>query len=274
MHSPEQVTLELPLAGPSSRILAFGIDYGFVLLIQISIWALAILAVVSLSDPESALRPLFERLTGADGEANVPLLLAILVGAVLLLDLVLQILWFAGFEALNQGRSPGKAMLHLQVVREGGLPITAREALVRNLLRVVDFLPMSYFVGFVAIVASPRAQRLGDMVAGTLVVRHDRPAPAPPVPEEEPADGAARAAGEALEPAFRFERSQVERLGSPEVRLARQTLRRLDGLPPHQAAAALARASEVLCRRIGHDPVPPERARAFLLSLLRAVHEF
>jgi hypothetical protein len=108
-------------------------------------------------------------------------------------------------------------------------------------------------------VLSPKGQRLGDLAAGTVVVRHDRPAPAPPEPE-----------GEAR---LRLERAQAERLGGPELRLVRQTLRRLDELPPQEAAAALARTVEAVCRRIGHPAVPVEEGREFLRALLRTAGE-
>jgi uncharacterized RDD family membrane protein YckC len=239
--------------------MAFSIDYGILLLVQLCIWGLAILAVATLADAQEALEPFLERLLGGDGEIDLPLVFGVVLALVMLLDLALQILWFALFEALNRGRSPGKAMMKLQVVREGGLPITPREALVRNLLRAADLLPMSYFVGFVAMVLSPRGQRLGDLAAGTVVVRHDRPAPAPPEPQGETR--------------LRLERAQAERLGGPELRLVRQTLRRLDELPPQEAAAALARTVEAVCRRIGHPPVPVEEGREFLRALLRTAGE-
>lgn len=265
------MALELPLAGPSSRILAFGIDYAFVLLIQLAIWGVGLLSMLSLFEAEQWLEPWAERLLDADGDLDLPLLVGLVFAGVILVDLVVQIVYFVGFESLNQGRSPGKAAVGLQVVRDGGLPMTWRDALVRNLLRAVDVLPTSYFVGFVAMLLSAEGKRLGDHAAGTLVVRHDRPAPAPPVAEaesEEPADGLARRDPDTA--AFRFERAQVDRLAAPELRLLRQTLRRVDDLPPHVAAVALARSVDALARRIGHDPVPAERARAFLRALLRA----
>jgi uncharacterized RDD family membrane protein YckC len=74
-------------------------------------------------------------------------------------------------EALWAGKSLGKLALGLRVVDAQGGPITAGQAIVRNLLRIVDFLPVYYAVGAIAIFVSSRNQRLGDMVAGTVVVR-------------------------------------------------------------------------------------------------------
>jgi uncharacterized RDD family membrane protein YckC len=74
-------------------------------------------------------------------------------------------------EALWSGRTLGKYLLHLRVIDARGGPLTVGQAVIRNLLRVVDFLPLSYAAGIVAIFSSPRNQRLGDMAAGTVVVR-------------------------------------------------------------------------------------------------------
>lgn len=74
-------------------------------------------------------------------------------------------------EALWSGRTVGKRALHLRVVDARGGPISPGQAIVRNLLRIVDFLPASYAVGMVAIFVSRRNQRLGDLAAGTVVVR-------------------------------------------------------------------------------------------------------
>lgn len=84
--------------------------------------------------------------------------------------------YFIFWEMLTRGRSPGKAMAGLRVVRGDGMPLTLRGSIVRNLMRVVDMLPVSYLVGFVAMMLSERRQRLGDSAAGTVVVRPARSA--------------------------------------------------------------------------------------------------
>jgi hypothetical protein len=125
---------------------------------------------------------------------------------------------------------------------------------------VVDILPANYLVGLVAMVVSAEGKRLGDVAAGTVVVRMDRPAAALPLLDE----GDAAAAG------FRFDRSQVALLGRTERALLRQTLRRMETLPPDTTEAALARAVDVLCARIGHGPVEPGERVHFLRAMLRA----
>lgn len=78
------------------------------------------------------------------------------------------------FEVLASGRTPGKRWSGLRVVREGARPIGWGTSLVRNVLRLVDVLPGVYAVGGLCIVLSARNQRLGDLAAGTLVVRERR----------------------------------------------------------------------------------------------------
>lgn len=88
-----------------------------------------------------------------------------------LLDLFL-IYWFymVLFEGLNRGRTPGKMMMGLRVVNANGLPVTWLPSLVRNLLRTVDMLPFLYGFGLTSMLLDREFRRLGDRVAGTLVV--------------------------------------------------------------------------------------------------------
>jgi len=87
------------------------------------------------------------------------------------------LLWFymVLFEIFNQGRSPGKQVLGLQVIHSDGSPVAWAGSLTRNLLRVVDLLPFAYCVGMLSILSSTRFQRLGDIAAGTLVIYQARP---------------------------------------------------------------------------------------------------
>ena len=75
------------------------------------------------------------------------------------------------FEAFRGGQSPGKRLLRIRVVAEGGFPVTIPRAAVRNLLRVVDFLPVPYGAAGVVMFLDPRGRRIGDLAAGTVVVR-------------------------------------------------------------------------------------------------------
>ncbi|MGJ7902605.1 RDD family protein [Lysobacter sp. 1R34A] len=143
--TPEGVALHLRAAGPVPRALAWIID-------------LALRAVIYVA--------LFRALVGLFGEAGN----AILGLAVFVMTWFYQVL----FEVLMQGRTPGKWALGLRVVAADGAPVGWMASFTRNLLRVVDALPVCYAVGLVTSLIDPWGRRLGDMVAGTLVVHAAR----------------------------------------------------------------------------------------------------
>jgi uncharacterized membrane protein SpoIIM required for sporulation/uncharacterized RDD family membrane protein YckC len=112
--------------------------------------------------------PLLARRFGAipEGIAGWGLAALVLIGFTLVWG------YFVYFEGLRDGQTPGKRTLGIRVVHEGGYPLTVRGAAVRNLLRLVDVQPIpSWLVGGVTMLLHPRTQRLGDMAAGTIVVR-------------------------------------------------------------------------------------------------------
>jgi uncharacterized RDD family membrane protein YckC len=98
------------------------------------------------------------------------LALAVVVVIVFLINFFYEVL----FETLASGRTPGKRATGLRVVALDGRPVTFVRSSIRNLLRVIDALPFAYVIGMVAILVSARNQRLGDLAAGTLVVREVR----------------------------------------------------------------------------------------------------
>jgi uncharacterized RDD family membrane protein YckC len=176
IETPEQIRLEFPLAGVGSRFLALALD----LLLQFAIgvvFGVLFLFIVSalMVTSESA---------GTWGIAFFVL------GAFLV-----QFGYFAIFEAVWNGQTPGKRMMHLRVIADSGRPITVYAAVARNLLRIVDSIPGVYAVGILAVLLSSKNKRLGDYVAGTVVV-HERPLdqqsvtgwqPAPAKPAPKPA---------------------------------------------------------------------------------------
>ena len=91
------------------------------------------------------------------------------------------------FEVMNQGRTPGKRLLHLRVVHDDGTPIGWASSLSRNLLRFVDMLPLGYSIGALSSLNHPDFKRFGDLVAGTLVVHDELPIRRPSLPEADAA---------------------------------------------------------------------------------------
>lgn len=146
--TPEGVELDIGLAGVGSRLAARLIDF----LIE---GAIIIGLLIALG------------LTSGDGETSEA------VTAILAIVIVFAVFWGynVAFEAFNAGRTPGKKALGLRVVGDIGEPETFSMAATRNLLRVVDELMTLGLAGTIAIIASKDNQRLGDMAAGTLVVK-------------------------------------------------------------------------------------------------------
>ena len=139
--TPEGVEVELTLAGVGSRFIAGLIDY--------VIQALVVVALAVLLDPAGA------------------------VGSAVFASSIFALIFFYDvlFEVLGGGRTPGKRWTGLRVVRSGGRPITFVRSALRNILRLVDVLPGFYAVGMTAIFITKHNQRLGDLAAGTHVVR-------------------------------------------------------------------------------------------------------
>jgi len=152
IETPERVELHYVLANVGNRFLAAAIDH----LLQ----AAALVAVVLVIGSASS----WQFFKGA-GVWTVAI--AVLVA--------FAIIWgyFVAFETLWSGQTPGKRIMKLRVIREDGRPVRFFEAFVRNLLRmIVDLSPFpSYAIGVVAIMFSPRSKRIGDFVAGTVVVK-------------------------------------------------------------------------------------------------------
>lgn len=157
VETPELVVLTYSLAGIGSRVVAAAVD----LLICFAAMALLALATVLLEIPL--------RLRGGFEQGGT-WLLAFLV----LAQFVLLWGYYVLFEGLRDGQTPGKRIYRLRVVREGGYSVTFGVSALRNLVRVLDLQPgFLYLVGLGSMLATKRNRRLGDLVAGTIVVREE-----------------------------------------------------------------------------------------------------
>jgi uncharacterized RDD family membrane protein YckC len=179
IETPEQIALEFPLAGVGSRFLALSID----MLLQL---AIALVVVLAVSGAWSMLGDL----------GGGPWFVAVLIIAAF----VLLYGYFAAFEAFWHGQTPGKRLIGLRVLSVTGRPVHIEEAILRNLLRVVDQLPGVYAIGIITILVSARNQRLGDLAAGTVVV-HEKGLSVPVFTVAAPPAGAGWSSGAALQEA-------------------------------------------------------------------------
>ena len=145
VNTPEGINLILSPAGPMPRMLAWMID----VLIRLVIYTVTFIVLAVL---------------GSSG-AGLALIITFLVE------------WFypVYFELFHHGQTPGKKSLHLYVVQDNGCPVTPAASMIRNLLRFVDFLPLFYGFGLVSMLLNKRFQRLGDLVAATVVLYKEAP---------------------------------------------------------------------------------------------------
>lgn len=159
IDTPEQVAIRFPIAGMGSRFLAILIDT----LLQIAAYvALVLVFILALSAAPKAA-------SGELSRASEKWLVAGLI----LVHFVMYWGYFTLFEAFWNGQTPGKKLFKIRVIQDSGRQITLFEAMIRNLIRVVDMLPSFYLVGVIAMACNRRHKRLGDLAAGTLVV-HER----------------------------------------------------------------------------------------------------
>jgi uncharacterized RDD family membrane protein YckC len=91
-------------------------------------------------------------------------------GIALILTFLLEWFYPVFFEVTRNGRTPGKKWMGIRVVNDDGTPITFGPSLIRNLLRIVDFLPMMYLTGIIASLCNRQFKRLGDLAAGSMVI--------------------------------------------------------------------------------------------------------
>ncbi|HEY6105395.1 MAG TPA: RDD family protein [Anaeromyxobacteraceae bacterium] len=237
-ETPERAVLALDVAGLGGRALAYLVD----LLVIFLFWVAALLVYSIAGD---LLRRIQEMSFGAQALAVV---LFFFTGWA----------WDVAWEVAWGGQTPGKRLLGLRVVGRDGAPVSFVESLLRNVLRAVE-VPLLYAPGVLMVALTPRHQRLGDMVAGTLVVKDraydlSRYAAAAPLDARWAALGPRAAA--ALSP------GDFERLSD--------FLRRRDGIDPAARERIALAAAAALASRAGVAGPAPAEAEAFLEAFAAA----
>ena len=157
LETPENIEVRFDIAGLGTRFCAILIDYLLMIAVMIALAFLAYLLV-----------------TGLPAMANAKnagkWFLALIVGVIFTLNLG----YFLFFEWLMRGQTPGKKLIKIRVIRDDGTPVTIHEVFVRNLVRLVDFLPAAYVVGVLFMFPSRLSKRLGDIAAGTIVIKEEQ----------------------------------------------------------------------------------------------------
>ena len=214
INTPENVAFGYQVAGIGSRFLATLVDTLIIFFLQIVVMvAYSVIINVLDADPSSS------------GSAWV----AAIMGLVIFL-----FYWgyYVFFEMLWNGQTPGKRWTGLRVIRADGTPITLSESFIRNLTRLVDFLPAAYGVGIITMFIDKQSRRLGDLAAGTLVV-HDR---APITIQELSVKRTVNYGMQSLKP-ISIEGFPVERLTNDDLGLIEDFLSRRDQLTHRETLA-------------------------------------
>jgi len=246
VETPEQVGLEYDIAGLGTRLMAAIVDTMF----------LGVLGFLALCLGVFGLTAVFASISD---EETANLIALAVVGLIFFF-----LLWgyYVLFETIWHGQSPGKRWTGLRVIQEGGYPIGFSQAAIRNIVRIADFLPFFYIVGAIVMLVDSRSRRLGDFVAGTVVVKEQPEVTIAsigsthPVPEAWPA--------QAVGPTFptvgasTFEESAVfpnlSRISSAEYTLLREFLQRRTLLAPSARASLGLQLAQGFARRIDYTP--------------------
>lgn len=250
----EGVELALVLSGLGSRALAAALDYAIKLMLALAVTYPVVLVLAAIA--------------GASGDDS-GLSLGVAIALIAIGGFFLLYGYEVFFEAFRDGRTPGKQVAGLRTVLEGGEPIGFKAAAVRNLVRLVDGPLTVYIAGVVSIVVSRRNQRLGDIAAGTIVVRERfaaaHRAPVPPPPGRVAVSNAGATTGAA---AFDAPRWDVSGLSDGDLATVRGFLTRRGSLDPdarHQLAGTIAeRVRPLVAGSPGGDD-----SEAFLEAVVR-----
>jgi uncharacterized RDD family membrane protein YckC len=245
IRTPENIELSYALAGPGSRAAAYIID----LMVMLTLCQILINLIAY------ALMMLFSAL-GVDSELWVSAIAT-------LIFFTLYNGYFILLEWLWNGQTPGKRLVHIRVIKQGGYALRFFDTLLRNLLRVVDFLPLFYGVGLASLLFTRDSQRLGDLVAGTLVV-YQEPVQTesllpdlPAVDESEPPLPAAPLAA----------------IPDEVIALAAQYLRSRTELAPRPRQEVAAELVNLIRETSGLEPRPAQGVEGFLATVVRQVEQ-
>lgn len=269
IETPENVTFGYDVADIGSRFIATLIDSIILLLLLGLVDVLLMFAIVALGG---------EDLLDSGLEADISWAAGLAIALLALLQFAIFWGYYMVFELVWNGQSPGKRLAGTRVVRTDGDPPGFFDVAVRNLVRIVDFLPTAYAVGLVTMFLNPQARRLGDFAAGTLVVRERTEvslaslnfAKTPVKPATAPMLSSTAQSASNL-PISKF--PSIRRLTSSDYQLIQDALRRAD---QGAFAASLTRRLVVaIAERIDTPPPPDEPAanRIFLTAVAMAYRQ-
>ena len=246
IDTPEQISLELPLAGIGSRFLALTLDS----LIQVG----AIIVLIILG--------WFVSMAYSDLSGAADKFFSETVGTIVMILVPFCLYWgyFAFFEILWQGRTPGKRVAGIRVIHQTGRPMTAIECIGRNLLRAIDMQPGTiYAVGLICMMCNKQNRRVGDFIAGTIVVHEKALDSVSPTWGDNKTDAPVQ--------------PELRKLTSDELVLIETYLNRRYDLDAFVRAQTSARIVAMISEKLGIPKPPEQRDDDFLESVARQLRD-
>jgi uncharacterized RDD family membrane protein YckC len=231
VRTPESIAFHYELAGLGSRFLAYAIDF----IIQVTLIIGFLFFMVFVTAKLDALAPSLH--------LNLVRMQAVYLAILILFIAVALDGYFIIFEMLWNGMTPGKRLMGIRVVRDGGYPIDFAASLIRNLVRVIELVVGFYLMSIVSMLLSNQNKRLGDLAAGTIIVR-DR--------AFEVTDPKRWLAGDTDVAAGQLVRG-IEQLTPEEIAIVHRYVERRTLLPPDVAHQTAARIAAPLRARLGPD---------------------
>jgi uncharacterized RDD family membrane protein YckC len=249
--TPENIPITYDLAGVGSRFVATLVDTMITVAVETGM-LLAVLLVARIAPVASFLDQL---------QNDV---IAYLFALVFLFYSINVVGYPLLFEAIWNGQTPGKRLVGIRVISDDGGPLTLVAAIIRNVLRVVDSLPIYYIIGAAVMLLDQKSRRLGDLAAGTLCVKERRDVtleqvmrPSPGVAVAEPPQPAA------------FD--NLSRLSYDDYYLVKEYLARRGKLAPAAAQALAEQIAERVAKKLGVEREKLEAPESFLARVSAAM---
>ena len=250
IDTPENVVFGYEVVGIGSRFLAALIDTAIIALLLTAVYAILV----------------FVFFRGSSGTGN-----SFLIALLSLISFAFFWGYYIFFEMRWNGSSPGKRQVGIRVIRADGTPITLAESIIRNLVRLVDFLPGAYGLGLVTMFIDSKARRLGDLAANTLVVREQAAVSLESLQKSSQKSNpvVSRAPGAAEREAAKW---PIEKLTEGDIQLAESLLQRYNDLPN-----GFTLANQILNRLVERmelpsNPVRPSEAIYAIKRIVQIYH--
>lgn len=263
IDTPENVSFAHEVAGIGNRFIAALIDSFIILaaLVLLNLIILVGLSVLGSMDPA----PVVE-------DAPMGWIEGLLLAIYALINFLIFWGYYVLFEYLWNGQTPGKRLVHIRVVRLDGNPVGFVEVMVRNLVRVVDFLPSGYGLGLLVMFFNRQARRLGDFAAGTLVIKERADVDLRSLlAVNDSGNSAIQTSDEPADEALLFRYANIRRLTGQDYELIREALYR------EQTSAlshgVIPRLAQTVAAKLEVEPPLPAASTQFLSEVLKAYRQ-